>query len=990
MKTVFTLFVGALMLISISTFSQTKPTTPSLPNNVSKDWYSDAITYAKQMEYDFYSINSNQYRTTNVANAAGFIINNKGYKAFGLKGTTNGDWQVDMVLQSISRSAICVAVSANNNIKKTSTGLVHAFDFGHVEYINNESGLRQNFIINSRPAGEGNLKVNILTRTTLTKRIINGTKLVFLKGNETVLNYEDLKVWDANNNRLEAHMEWNEKEKVLSLVVNDKNAVYPVTVDPLNKIPEWTTAADGVLTGLLNTTQLQANTLYGYTVANIGDVNNDGYGDAAVGAPGMANVLTGTGTLLGVGAVFIYHGSATGLSTTPSNVLQPSTLVAGASFGFSIAGGSISPDGVSDVIVGAPLDTYQTTIPAIIGNQQVNVPAGSVYYFRSEDLSSTSNTVANETIRLQGGLFFSSGILGLLNNLTVKGLFGYSVSVTEDLNGDNRGDIIVGAPNYTDINLLSAQSGGAFVFYSNALNTTTPVQFSMPTASVLGLVTLPISGLNGLLFGFSVDGLGDYNNDGFPDVVVGAPAGANLSSLGGIFSGQVLGGSAYIYYGNGTGVNTAIGATLQASSSGLLGSAANLFGYRVRGVRGGNGARNGGVLVSAPSGNVLSNVVGGLQLKAGNVHVFRRKTAAFTSPVTSDQALTSPRNAAVTTLLTGQNLNVSMLYGAGTDNMIDANCDGRGDIIVGEPLSSNVPLVGANVTGGAAYIYLGTADGLYQAAPIWTLETTVSALLGVNATSLIGYSVAGGIKTHGINGDFHALIGGPSNSLDFGSGLLNLGNTVGALNNFAFDNGGIGSAYAFNANICGLIPLPSTLTKFDGNVVEKSVILKWTAENEMNVNMYQLQRSIDGSHFENIAMIFAKNEQHNEYNYPDKHPAKGVNYYRLQTVDNDGKTAYSNTITFRFNEQLPGFIVVAPNPVHGAIRVKLAGFDKGDYTIRVYNTNGQIVAMKRINLSQHDQVEEIQRSADLPQGTYWLNLSDREKIVRTVNLVIGD
>ena len=82
--------------------------------------------------------------------------------------------------------------------------------------------------------------------------------------------------------------------------------------------------------------------------------------------------------------------------------------------------------------------------------------------------------------------------------------------------------------------------------------------------------------------GFSVDCAGDYNNDFYPDLIVGAPAGADLSSLGGIFTGQFLGGSAYVYYGTGSAVTSSIGARLQANPSGLLSNTANLFGYDVK------------------------------------------------------------------------------------------------------------------------------------------------------------------------------------------------------------------------------------------------------------------------------------------------------------------------------------------------------------------------------------------------------------------------
>ncbi len=320
------------------------------------------------------------------------------------------------------------------------------------------------------------------------------------------------------------------------------------------------------------------------------------------------------------------------------------------------------------------------------------------------------------------------------------------------------------------------------------------------------------------------------------------------------------------------------------------------------------------------------------------MHVFRKKTGAFTSPVLSDQALSSPRSTSILTVLAGQTLNVSLLFGAGMDNVRDINCDGYGDIIIGEPLSTTVPVIGANVTGGAAYIYLGKVDGTYQPAPIWSLYPQVSPLLGVNATSLLGFSVAGLGYVKGTSEKLRVMAGGPSNALDFGAGLLNLGNTLGVLNSFVTDNNGLGKAYEFNPDLCNFVTLPVNLVQFNGYAVDKTVALNWRALTELNLGYYELQRSTDGVHFETISMIFAKGEQVNEYTYPDKHPAQGANYYRLKMVDNDFKFTYSNAVLVRFSEKLPGVIVATPNPVRNEFKIQLTGIAAGTYQAKLFTS----------------------------------------------------
>ncbi|HET7117409.1 MAG TPA: integrin alpha, partial [Hanamia sp.] len=800
MKTI--LFLTAMLLVTAS-YSQKNTQgmmklTPVIARQASYEspindaWLNDAEENIEAREYYFKmkgnSAESGIFYAVNRQHRLGFIIGSFGYSISPLQMSNKviQNWKEEIRINSTQKGDNAVPVTSKPVIEGNSTKMIYRYSNLSIEYTNDVHGLRQNFIIEHCPAGSGHLTLNLHIDGTLLPEV-KSNQLQFNNNNGSpVLYYRDLHVWDANHKVLAATMSLNNQHELL-INVNDSNATYPITIDPINQTPEWTGSADGILPSLVGQAAIDA--AYGFTVAGVGDVNGDGYDDVAIGAPAMSDLISGSGSLASVGAVFVYYGGPGGLPSMPSAMLQPGTAVAGALFGYSIAGGDINNDGKSDIVVGAPMDNVTISIG---GGSTASGTVGKVYVFDGSTLS--SNTTPLITLQLNG-----SGILEQAN-ISTNALFGFSVAVTEDLNGDGKNDIIVGAPTYAGIkgslfgDIADVQSGGAFVFLSDASDDNkTIVSLTPPKSDLLGIGLLGAN-INGLLFGYSVDGLGDYNGDGKPDVVASAPAGINLNSISALLNGKLLQGSAMVYYGTGSGVNTAIGATLTATSGGLItnlagsiANIANLFGTCVKGVKGATGVRNGNVLVGAPLGGALMNIAA-LQLKTGTVSIFIKKSSSPAGDVAPDQVLSSPRNSNSVLQL----IQCNLLFGYSIDNTLDLNCDGIADIIIGEPASSGAQLVDASIAGGAAYVYLGNPDGTYQTTPVWTLTANTDAFLGINAASLIGYSVAGTGYTDGIAAGARILAGCPSRTLDFGSGLLNLGSTYGTLFGLVAGNNGVG------------------------------------------------------------------------------------------------------------------------------------------------------------------------------------------------------
>lgn len=112
--------------------------------------------------------------------------------------------------------------------------------------------------------------------------------------------------------------------------------------------------------------------------------------------------------------------------------------------------------------------------------------------------------------------------------------------------------------------------------------------------------------------------------------------------------------------------------------------------------------------------------------------------------------------------------------------------------------------------------------------------------------------------------------------------------------------------------------LPVTLLSFSAADKGKTALLNWKVTNEINIQVYELQRSADGISFSRLGIITATAATGlKEYNFTDPLPLAGWNYYRLVMIDRDGHKNYSNIERLYFAEG--NRFTIAPNPFNDKI-----------------------------------------------------------------------
>jgi hypothetical protein len=143
----------------------------------------------------------------------------------------------------------------------------------------------------------------------------------------------------------------------------------------------------------------------------------------------------------------------------------------------------------------------------------------------------------------------------------------------------------------------------------------------------------------------------------------------------------------------------------------------------------------------------------------------------------------------------------------------------------------------------------------------------------------------------------------------------------------------------------GFIPLtlPVKFTGFYAKKYADKIELTWITSEEINNSHFDVQRSIDGQNWKNIAVVFAVTNPGpvNRYQYSDHYTTSHKVYYRLKQVDNDGKSAYSAIKTVNGNESIAASTIFVSSKQTIAIEFNEQVKDK--VIVRIYNVNGQPV-----------------------------------------------
>jgi uncharacterized repeat protein (TIGR02543 family) len=300
-------------------------------------------------------------------------------------------------------------------------------------FVNDARGLEQGWTLAKRPeraGASGPIRLDLSVRGSLRPRVsAAGDSLAFLnETGGTILTYGGLKAWDADGETVAARFaEEAVGEPFIAVLVDDRNARYPITIDPVAQ------------QAYLKASNTEAYDAFGVSVAVSGDtvvVGASGESSSATGVNG--NQVSNSAFQSGAAYVFVRNGS----TWSQQAYLKASNTEEGDSFGVSVA---VSGD---TVVVGASYENSRAT--GVNGDQADNDArvSGAAYVFvRSGSIWSQQAYL--KASNAERGDFFGSSV-AVSGNTVVVGAYSESSSAT-GVNG-NQADNSAG------------YSGAAYVF----------------------------------------------------------------------------------------------------------------------------------------------------------------------------------------------------------------------------------------------------------------------------------------------------------------------------------------------------------------------------------------------------------------------------------------------------------------------------------------------------------------------------------------------
>lgn len=410
-----------------------------------------------------------------------------------------------------------------------------------------------------------------------------------------------------------------------------------------------------------------------------------------------------------------------------------------------------------------------------------------------------------------------------------------------------------------------------------------------------------------------------------------------------------------------------------------------------------DGGVNGILVVSGDSTMMYNNIIGDLKapIYTGTPDAVRGINIISTQPSSAVNVFFNTIRLSATS--TGADFGSTALYTTASADSFTVRLDLRNNIINNNSMSSGAGFTAAFKRSGPALENYAVAsnNNIFFAGNIPSPDSTIYFDQNLFYPTLAAFKAqVAPRETNSFteNTPFLSTTCADANFLHIpASGTVALDNaqTIASIT-FDFDlqgrPEGAGPDIGADEFVAGVVPV--AIEYFRGSKLAGANYLEWKVNciNEPYV-ILSLERSADGTNFRSINDQTATSIRCQQgFNFTDKSPLAGVNYYRLKTTTADGQFRYSVIVALINREKGFELISISPNPVRTNATLSLSTVKGGIMNVSVSDVTGKVVMKQSLTVIAGNNPVNMNFSK-LGAGTYNITVMNAENEIKTTRFV---
>ncbi|MEO7445684.1 MAG: T9SS type A sorting domain-containing protein [Ferruginibacter sp.] len=180
--------------------------------------------------------------------------------------------------------------------------------------------------------------------------------------------------------------------------------------------------------------------------------------------------------------------------------------------------------------------------------------------------------------------------------------------------------------------------------------------------------------------------------------------------------------------------------------------------------------------------------------------------------------------------------------------------------------------------------------------------------------------------------------------------------------------------------------LPVTFTSVTANHGnENTVKVAWHVENELDINNYIIERSLDGIQFTSLGRLLPALTARGNYFFQDKYPTKGDNFYRVKATSLNGRVQYSAVVQVK--EKINKGHFYSTLETGKKLNIFFSGMPEATYNLLVISINGRLFYSQKHTI----QFTEAMKTIDMqtaPAGMYIVVASSENGFKQSLKIII--